>query len=64
MHWSMAMEQSDYQKLITDLDRIKERLEWIEKDHLQIRRDFEKIKPKDDSKHKLPVTHMDFWVGD
>ena len=39
------MDQSKYQKLITDLKDIKERLNWLEKDHLQIKKDLEKLKP-------------------
>jgi hypothetical protein len=60
----MAMDQSEFQKLITDLEYLKERLSWLEKDHLQIKKDLEKIKPTEDSKTKLPATHTDFWVGD
>ena len=58
------MDQSEYQKLITDLKDIKERLNWLEKDHLQIKKDLEKLKPNTESKPILPVTHTDFWMGD
>jgi hypothetical protein len=61
------LEQSQYQKLTTDLESIKDRLNWLEKDHLQIKKDLEKLKLNNDSKDKLktlPSTHTDFWVGD